>query len=276
MPSDKQSQNIIIREAHTMEDLTATVALQKSVWQMQGDEATSSYVQNAVIHNGGSVLIAEHEGNIIGFTFGFPAIRGTKIWLWSHMAGVLAEYQGQGIGFMLKQRQRIWALDNGFSVIGWTFDPLQRGNANFNLNQLGAIAKKYYPDHYGVMTDELNAGLASDRLEVYWELKNPHVIALSDGINRRVNDVEINPQHCLVYLSEDLDVVYNMPNALAEMEYYVEIPKKISSLKQTHLSLAQEWQLAVRKAITYILAEGYVLSGFTNRGNRCWYVVTRS
>ena len=64
-----------------------------------------------------------------------------------------------------------------------------------------------------------------------------------------------------------------MPNTLTNLLYFIEIPKKIIALKQTHLSLAQEWQLAVRKAITHILTEGYVISGFVDRGNRCWYVV---
>ena len=275
MSINQRSHNIIIREAHSMDDLYATVALQKTIWQMQGEGAAPANLQNAIIHNGGNILCAEHEGKMVGFTLGFPAKRGTEIWLWSHMAGVLAEYQGQGIGFMLKQRQRLWALDNGYTIISWTFDPMQRGNANFNLNQLGAIINKYYVDHYGIMTDGINAGLASDRLEAYWKLQSPTVIALSDGIKEAKEDKVINPQHCLVYISDDLEIVYNMPNHLADIEYYVEIPHKISTLKQANLSLAQEWQLAVRNAITHILSESYVISGFVDQGNRCWYVITR-
>jgi predicted GNAT superfamily acetyltransferase len=220
-PSDQITHEIIIRDVRTMDDLTATVALQKAVWQMQGDEATSSYVQNAVIHNGGNVLCAEHDGQMIGFCFAFPAKRGDDLWLWSHMAGVKAEYQGQGIGFRLKQQQRIWALDNGYLVIGWTFDPMQRGNANFNLSQLGAIVNNYYVDHYGEMTDAINAGLASDRLEAYWELEHPHVVALSEGINRNRNEVDINPEFCLAYISEASSVIYNMPNQLEDTQYYM-------------------------------------------------------
>lgn len=273
MPSNKRLHDITIREAHTMDDLTATVELQKAIWQMDGNGAVPNNIQNAIIHNGGNILCAEHDGKMVGFTLGFAAKRGTELWLWSHMAGVIAEYQGQGIGFMLKQRQRIWALDYGYSVIAWTFDPMQRGNANFNLNQLGAVINKYYPNHYGAMTDGINAGLASDRLEAYWELQHPRVVALSDGVTHEQENIDINPQHCLVYISDDLDVIYNMPNTLTNLLYFIEIPKKIIALKQAHLSLAQEWQLAVRKAITHILTEGYVISGFVDRGNRCWYVV---
>lgn len=275
MRVNQSSHDIIIREVHTMDDLTATVALQKAVWQMQGDEFTSTYVQNAAIHNGGNVLCAEHDGQMVGYCFAFSAKRGHDIWLWSHMAGVLAEYQGQGIGFRLKQQQRLWAIENGYAVIGWTFDPMQRGNANFNLNQLGAIANQYYVDHYGEMTDLINAGLASDRLEAYWELQNPQVVALANGVTQNSTATEFQPEFRLVYINEDSHVIYDMPTVLGDAQYYIEIPQKISSLKQTHLSLAQEWQLAVRKAITHILSKNYILSGFVNQDNRYWYVVTR-
>lgn len=257
-----------------MADLIPTVALQKAVWQMTGEQCTSAYLQNAVIHNGGSVLCAEHDGQMIGFCFAFPAKRGDDIWLWSHMAGVLKEYQGQGIGFMLKQHQRIWALDKGYSIIGWTYDPMQRGNANFNLYQLGAIINNYYADHYGEMTDAINAGLASDRMEAIWELQNPRVIALANGENQNLQVTDIPSEFCLVSLRDDSNIVYKMPIVLADTRYYVEIPRTISSLKQTHLSLAQEWQLAVRKAIIHMLSKGYIVSGFVNKDNRCWYVLT--
>jgi predicted GNAT superfamily acetyltransferase len=275
MPTHQLPHDMTIREVHTMNDLTATVELQKVIWRMQGEECTSAYVQNAVIHNGGNVLCAEHNGQMIGFTFAFPAKRGNDIWLWSHMAGVRPDYQGQGIGFMLKQKQRLWALDNGYTVIGWTFDPMQRGNANFNLNQLGAIVNKYYINHYGEMTDGINAGLASDRLEAYWELQYPHVIALANGQQESPDSLEVDTQFRLVYFNEEFNVVYAMPDALTEPRYYVEIPKSIATLKQNDLELAQEWQLVVRQAITHSLSQGYIVSGFINQDNRCWYVVTR-
>ncbi len=53
--------------------------------------------------------------------------------------------------------------------IAWAFDPLQAGNARFNLDKLGAAAGRYVENMYGLRTDALNAGTPTDRLIVTWE-----------------------------------------------------------------------------------------------------------
>jgi hypothetical protein len=56
---------------------------------------------------------------------------------------------------------------------------MQRGNANFSFNRLGVIVRRYYVDFYGEMADELNAGLASDRVEAEWAIdSNPTPLAV--------------------------------------------------------------------------------------------------
>jgi predicted GNAT superfamily acetyltransferase len=55
-------------------------------------------------------------------------------------------------------------------LIGWTFDPLQRGNANFNFNRLGVVVRAYHVNFYGEMNDDINSGLASDRFEAWWDV----------------------------------------------------------------------------------------------------------
>ena len=57
----------------------------------------------------------------------------------------------------------------GSSVIAWAFDPLQAGNAHFNLARLGATAGRYIENMYGERTDALNAGVPTDRLIAEWE-----------------------------------------------------------------------------------------------------------
>ena len=52
----------------------------------------------------------------------------------------------------------------------WTFDPFVRRNAWFNLHRLGAEVVELVPDFYGEMRDGINAGLASDRFVVRWDL----------------------------------------------------------------------------------------------------------
>ena len=174
---------IIIRELKNMADLSATVDLQKAVWGMHDVEVASPHTLRAIVHSGGAVLGAEVEGQLVGFCFGFAAPRNGQLWLWSHMTGVHPQYQGRSIGFRLKQAQRDWALARDYRVMAWTFDPMRSGNANFNFNRLGVTAGRYSVDHYGVMQDGINAGLASDRLQAQWQLDSPKVMAMAESRN---------------------------------------------------------------------------------------------
>ena len=190
------------------------------------------YTLNAIVHNGGCALCAEIDGQMVGFCFGFPAKRGDEIWLWSHMAGVRPEFQSKGIGFKLKQAQRQWALDQGYEIMGWTFDPLQRGNANFNFNKLGTTAKKYYINHYGEMKDSINAGLASDRLETIWQLNDPHVVRLAKGTVDDLQPRSFSDDQFLVQVDMDDAIHFELPSNWAYDEYCIEIPYNVASLKQ--------------------------------------------
>ena len=71
----------------------------------------------------------------------------------------------------------------------WTFDPLVRRNAYFNLHKLGARAvDQYLPDFYGRMTDGINAGdTTSDRLYIQWDVASPEAIAAAAGDSREVD-----------------------------------------------------------------------------------------
>ena len=70
----------------------------------------------------------------------------------------------------MKLHQREWAAANGLDWIVWTFDPLVRRNAWFNLVVLGADVREYLPSFYGTMSDAINAGDESDRLLVAWDV----------------------------------------------------------------------------------------------------------
>ncbi len=69
-----------------------------------------------------------------------------------------------GIGRIIKLHQRTWAIARELEWITWTFDPLVRRNAWFNIALLGAETDAYLPSFYGTMTDAINAGDESDRL----------------------------------------------------------------------------------------------------------------
>lgn len=92
------------------------------------------------------------------------------MFLHGHMLGVLPEYRNAGAGFLLKQAQREDALARGIETIEWTFDPLELKNAYFNIHKLGAVVRRYLPNHYGMTSSRLQAGLPTDRCLAEWRL----------------------------------------------------------------------------------------------------------
>jgi predicted GNAT superfamily acetyltransferase len=186
---------------------------------------------------------------MIGIALAFPA-RSDHGWiLWSHMTGVHRDYQAQGIGFELKQRQREWALANGYDEIRWTFDPLQRGNANFNLHLLGVTACQYHVNFYGVMADEINkADIPSDRIEAIWRLRETHA-ETQNGADR--------PIPFLLKDTGSLEIV-----ALDETisEYLVQIPNTLPRDPE----MLSAWRFALRQALMSAFQQGYHAVDFTN------------
>jgi len=126
-------------------------------------------------HTGGQVLGAFQQGKMVGFTLAIAGARQGKAFMHSHMTAVLPEYRNRGVGRRLKLFQRRDALERGIDVIEWTFDPLRFGNAHFNFERLGAIARRYIPDCYGVTASPLHLGLPTDRLVAEWWLNSERV-----------------------------------------------------------------------------------------------------
>jgi predicted GNAT superfamily acetyltransferase len=258
-------------ELTTMEEFDHVVNLQQTVWSMSPDHANPNHTLKAVVHSGGSVIGADMDGRIVGFALALIARRDNEYYVWSDMAGVDPHYQGLGVGWGLKQAQRQWALKHGFEVIRWTFDPLQRGNANFNLNKLGAYSDTYHINFYGNMGDTINMGLPSDRLEITWRLIDSRVIALAAGKTTPTSAKDDDEGAFLVK-----DHMLNIPEApLDHTQYFVEIPYDLKALKQSQMEMAIRWQKSVRDAMMRAFDQGYCAVDFANQENRCWYILER-
>lgn len=121
----------------------------------------------AALHSGGYCALARLEGEVVGASFALASNAGV---LHSHVTGVSKDHVGLGIGAQLKRHQWFWAQAHGYRAISWTFDPLVRRNAWFNLVKLGADVVSYHEDFYGQLTDAINAGEHSDRLLVHWRV----------------------------------------------------------------------------------------------------------
>ena len=229
---------VTFRTAHTSAELQAFVALEIAIWGLNARDAVPASLLHALVNNGGVLVGAYAGAQPVGLALGFPARRGQRWLLWSHTNGVHPNYQRQGIGLALKQHQRAWALENGFTEMRWTFDPLQAGNAHFNLTLLGACADTYHVNYYGDMDDAINSGLPSDRVEAVWDLRARQPRA------------------------------HARPSAAQQ---HVEIPARLDALEP---AAALGWRLALRAALQPALAHGGRLTGFQRAGGRCWYTLT--
>src|SRR5215831_18192667 len=79
------------------------------------------------------------------------------------------------LGQRIKFFQRGDALARGFELMEWTFDPLEIKNAYLNIERLGAIARRYNVDQYGITSSPLQGGLPSDRLVAEWWMRSKRV-----------------------------------------------------------------------------------------------------
>jgi predicted GNAT superfamily acetyltransferase len=252
---------IEVRELHEVPELEGVNALFDGIWHFgSGDPPITLELMRALAHAGGYVAGAFEGERMVGASVGFLAAGGA---LHSHVTGATA---GHGIGFLLKQHQRRWALERGLERITWTYDPLVRRNAHFNLAKLGARPVEYLPAFYGVMEDAINQGDESDRLLASWPLTAPHVEALA----RREPYVAPVPADAVVALADEGGRPVPGPDDAATV--LVAVPSDIEGLRRADPGAGKAWRHAVREVLGGLMAQGREVTGFCGKS---YYVLER-
>ncbi len=262
--------------------------VQRAAWGMATDTAlVPAHLLITAARHGGLVLAAfTPAGWIAGFVFGFLGLAdadqarwlGTNLLHCSHMMGVRPEFQTRGVGYRLKLAQRERLLAQGLKLAVWTYDPLLSLNARLNVGRLGAIARRYLPDLYGEIPEELNAGLPSDRFEVEWWLTSGrvrrHLAGRPDAPPESapaLNAAVERPDGLRAPADRVLD-----PGAPVAQ---VEIPGDFYAIKRADRGLARAWRDHTRAVFTRAFERGYVITGFASRGDgparRSFYTLTR-
>ncbi|MBW4435799.1 MAG: hypothetical protein KME04_01600 [Pleurocapsa minor GSE-CHR-MK-17-07R] len=233
-----------IRILDTMSQYEQAVDVEIAVWGVDPRECIPTSFMRANQAAGGVNLGAFHGDRMIGFCIGFPGLRDGRIILWSAIAGVLPEYQGQSVGANLKVFQFDWARANGFSEVRWTYDPLQAGNAHFNLHILGATANVYHVNFYGVMNDAINKGLETDRVEAAVSMAEPY------SLPRRG-----------AFQGDALDVLHVGADGLPQRLDFRDAPVIRAAMPQKIRQLDPQakhvWRIAVRETLQHYFARGY-------------------
>lgn len=169
---------IVIRKCEGVEEFRACVDLQKEVWNFSDSDLVPVRMFVVADKVGGQVIGAFDGDDMIGFALSVPGTRNGHPYLHSHMLAVRSEYRNAGLGRRIKLFQREDAIRGGFDLIEWTFDPLEIKNAFLNLERLGAIARRYNINQYGITSSPLQGGLPTDRLVAEWWLRSRRVDTL--------------------------------------------------------------------------------------------------
>lgn len=180
---------IVIRRCEGLDEMRACVELQKEVWNFTDVELVPLRMFVVGEKVGGQVIGGFESQTLVGFAFSIPAVRGGHAYLHSHMLAVRQDYRNAGLGRRLKLFQRDDALQRRFELIEWTFDPLEIKNAYLNIEKLGAIARRYNVNQYGITSSPLQGGLPTDRLVAEWWLKSERVQKVLRGDGRSAFEV---------------------------------------------------------------------------------------
>lgn len=253
-----------IRPCSSNADFDAVHHLEITIWDVVPADAITPHMLHVIHHIGGIVMGAFDGDKMVGMAVATPMQQVGH--LWSHMAGVLPDYQGQGIGFEIKQVQKQWALEHAYTAIHWSFDPAMRRNANFNFHQLGATTQQYHDNFYGVMTDGLNAGVPSDRFEAIWYL------------DRVKPTVDIPTSAPFLLHSDNDQAVLALDNKSLDAPFYaIACPYDFPAIKRKNLELATTWRYAMRSAFHAVFEQNYQVVNFiTERDSKtCYYLLQK-
>jgi predicted GNAT superfamily acetyltransferase len=275
---EQSGDDITIRRAVTVADYRACQEAQKRAWEIS-DEAYLIPVATLVganLHGGLVVGAFLPNGQAVAMSFAFLGRIEGRLCLYSQLTGVVPAHQSQGLGYRLKLFQADFARSEGIERIAWSFDPLQAGNAHFNLTRLGARATRYVENMYGARTDRLNAGVPTDRLIVEWNLASTPPALLS------VDSLKLIPP--LLELTETAGqgrvpiairhaAVVNNPRLL------LEIPIDITTLRRQDPALAETWRSLVGQAFQLAFGNSFRAVQFvrddSSVARRGFYVLER-
>jgi predicted GNAT superfamily acetyltransferase len=243
-------------------DLRRVAELFSRVWAAPQAPPVPHDLMRSLVHAGGRVHAAFREGRLVGAAvavFGPPADASC----YSLIAGVSPGAEGGGIGLALKLAQRAWALQAGAGRMIWTFDPLLRRNATFNIARLGAVGTEYLVDFYGQVVDGVNDP-ETDRLAVTWDLRAPLPSPAAWA-------GEEMPDAILTAGPGGEPAPGAVPQAgVGPGLLRCWIPEDVLTIRRTNPALARRWRLAVREALGGAVGAGYQVTGVLRAG---WYVL---
>ena len=259
-----------IRDLHGLDDYRAVVALEQEIWGYtdMADVVTVPVFIITVKRGGILIGASDERGRMVGFAFSIVGMKDGAPSQWSHMMGVVPEYRRSGLGRALKLAQRERALAAGFSLMEWTFDPLQALNAHLNFARLGVVCDEYVRNLYGESTSSLHRGTPTDRFVVEWRLDTPHVerrLASTNAVLVRASEVAQAPIANETKEAGPWRAPATSDLTIDTRRLWVEVPLGFTEIQRDAPELALEWRHHTRAIFETYFSRGYRAVDFALR-----------
>ncbi|AGK53943.1 acetyltransferase [Bacillus sp. 1NLA3E] len=253
--------NLEIRSLHSVAELEEVRALESKIWGPQDSIPTHQTITS--VKNGGLVLGAYVDEQLIAFQYSFPGFNGRNVYLCSHVLATDPHFRSKGIGEKLKIAQREEARKLGYELITWTYDPLESVNGYLNIGKLAAVSSTYIPNCYGEMDDLLNGGIPSDRFLVEWQIQ----LDSTSGTPEQEVEGESYLKNSLIQFEIDHNGLpipmptHSLPRQTDQI-VSVAIPKNFREIKKINIETAILWRMKTREIFIELFREGWQVSGF--------------
>jgi predicted GNAT superfamily acetyltransferase len=271
------AEKIRIRALDSHEDFENLLHIQRAVWNHEDADLTPAHLF-AISSRMGAILLGAFVGReLAGFVYSFPAVFKGKRCQHSHLLAVLPDFQSYGLGKALKWAQREEAVNRGYDLITWTFDPLQTRNANLNLQALGAFSRTYFHNFYGLTPSLcLGPGIPTDRLLIEWPIRGRRVQGRLKGKGRKpCPHIEKLPK--ALERKPGGEGTFAPPGRprlnLKAATVLVEVPRDIKALA-FRCDLIAAWQANLRRVMQNYFGRGFIADYFVF-GDRCFYVLKK-
>jgi predicted GNAT superfamily acetyltransferase len=259
------------------EDYLGCEELQRTARGPPDGAAVPAGLLRSLNEHGGLLLMALIGDLPVGLVLGHPALQGRALHHHSDLVLVMEGYRHQGVGFMLRRRQREEVLAQGLERITWTLDPLQADHSNLTFRKLGAYAEVYLGEPAEPRGGNLPGGPPADRLAVEWRLEDPGVLARLQGGNLTawephgedtINTTAPLPGGCRESIGANL--------RLHSPQLFLEVPWDLQPLGREHPDATMAWRKEVREALEHYFARRYRITDFAldRKYRRAFLVLT--
>ena len=269
-------ESVTVKELTTIEQIEEARELEHEIWAVGSIPIHQTI---GTIRNGGIVLGAYLNDELIGFNYSCPGFKEEKVYLYSHMLGVKRNYREQGVGELMKIFLKDIASERGFRNCRWTFDPLESRSGFLNFSKLRGYSDTYIPNCYGEMEDPFNRSLPTDRLYVEWQLVDNDYLRWDSKVEELIEEAKpvvkwsLNTAGLPVL---DEEKRFQGDEALFNDAYTMPIPTNFQKIKVENPALAEEWRFKTRHILQSMFEQGYKIIHLSKENEQiCQYVLVK-